>query len=68
MREDELRFFNQDESDHEEKKLNFPDYHIRFRLGLFLEFSFYHYVFYTFGPLSLVFFYKIPGLKLMRNM
>ena len=68
MREDELRFFNQDESDHEEKKLNFPDYHIRFRIGLFLEFSLYHYVFYTFGPLSYLLFYKIPGLKLMTNL
>ena len=68
MREEELRFFNQDESDHEEKKFNFPDYNIKFRIGLFLEFFFYHYVFYTFGPLSFLFFYKKPGLKLMRNM
>ena len=67
MREEELRFFNQDESDHEEKKLNFPDYHVTFRLEIFLEFFLYHVVWFTFGPLSNLILYKKPGLILMRN-
>ena len=65
MPEEEMRFFNPDESDHEEKKLKYTNYHITFRPRLFLEFFFYHLMFSIFGPFSVLIFYKVPGLILM---